>query len=144
MQSQAFFPPENAERMSQNVLTADEVIRALGLTLNLPLLLSAWLETEGPRVWASPVSLHCGPWARHIYPSLVLVQPRKTHPCFTKRLLLGRKESNQTNKHYLKMLSAAYTQVHLRLDIFPWKETICTLIRLLPWAVWSGSILFAI
>ena len=29
---------------------------------------------------ASPASLHCGPWARHIYPSLVLVQPRKTHP----------------------------------------------------------------
>ena len=25
-------------------------------------------------------SLRCGPWARHIYPSLVLVQPRKTVP----------------------------------------------------------------
>ena len=36
--------------------------------------------------------------ARHIYPSLVLVQPRKTHPCLTERLLMGRKESNQTNK----------------------------------------------
>ena len=35
---------------------------------------------------------------RHIYPSLVLVQPRKTHPCLTERLLMGRKESNQTNK----------------------------------------------
>ena len=33
-----------------------------------------------------------------IYPSLVLVQPRKTCPCLTKRLLMGRKESNQTNK----------------------------------------------
>ena len=30
---------------------------------------------------------------------LVLVQPRKTHPCLTERLLMGRKESNQTNKH---------------------------------------------
>ena len=30
----------------------------------------SWLETEGPRVWASPASLCCGPWARHIYPSL--------------------------------------------------------------------------
>ena len=30
------------------------------------------------------------------YPSLVLVQPRKTHPCLTKRLLMERKESNQT------------------------------------------------
>ena len=38
------------------------------------------------------------PWARHIYPSLVLVQPRKTRPCLTERLLMGRKESNQINK----------------------------------------------
>ena len=52
---------------------------------------SAWLETKGPRVRASPASLHCGPWARHIYPSLVLVQPRKTRPYITERLLIGRK-----------------------------------------------------
>ena len=58
---------------------------------------SAWLETQGPWVWASPATLHCGPWARHIYPSLVLVQPRNTHPCVTERFLMGRKESNQTN-----------------------------------------------
>ena len=38
------------------------------------------------------------PWARHINPSLVLVQPRKTRPCITKRLVMGRKESNQANK----------------------------------------------
>ena len=49
-------------------------------------------------VRASPASLRCGPWARHIYPSLVLVQPMKTRPCLTERLLMGRKESNQTNK----------------------------------------------
>ena len=49
-------------------------------------------------VRASPASLRCGPWARHIYPSLELVQPRKTHPCLTERLLMGHKESNQTNK----------------------------------------------
>ena len=36
--------------------------------------------------------------ARHIYPSLVLVQPRKTHPYITERLLMGGKESNQTYK----------------------------------------------
>ena len=35
---------------------------------------------------------------RHIYPSLVLVQPRKTRPCLTEKLLTGRKESNQTNQ----------------------------------------------
>ena len=60
-------------------------------------------KTEGPRVRASPASLLCGPWARHIYPSLVLVQAMKTHPCLTEkslteRLLMGRKESNQTTK----------------------------------------------
>ena len=38
------------------------------------------------------------PWARQVNPSLVLVQPRKTCPFITERLLMGRKESNQTNK----------------------------------------------
>ena len=61
---------------------------------------STWLETEGPRVRAPPASLRCGPWARRIYSSLVLVQPRKTRPCSTEILLMGRKESNQTNKAY--------------------------------------------
>ena len=31
--------------------------------------------------------------------SLVMVQPRKTRPCLTERLLMVRKESSQTNKH---------------------------------------------
>ena len=62
------------------------------------------------RVQASLVSLCCGPKARHIYPSLVLVQHRKTRPCLTERLLMGRKESNQTktkqniDKHVEHML----------------------------------------
>ena len=42
-------------------------------------------------------------WARHISPSLVLVQPRKTRPYVTERLLMGRKESNQTNKQTIKV-----------------------------------------
>ena len=33
-----------------------------------------------------------------INPSLVLVQPRKTRPYITERLLMGRKKLNQTNK----------------------------------------------
>ena len=37
---------------------------------------------------------------RFIYPSLVLVQPRKIRPYITERYLMGRKESNQT-KHNL-------------------------------------------
>ena len=36
--------------------------------------------------------------SRNINPSLVLVQPRKTHPFITERLLMVCKESNQTNK----------------------------------------------
>ena len=44
--------------------------------------------------------------SKNINPSLVLVQPRKTRPFITERLLMGRKESNQTNKHIvLKVLS---------------------------------------
>ena len=58
---------------------------------------SARLETEGPRVRASPASLLCVLEQEH-NPSLVLVQPRKTRPFITERLLMGRKESNQTKK----------------------------------------------
>ena len=35
--------------------------------------------------------------SKNINPSLELVQPRKTRPFITERLLIGRKESNQTN-----------------------------------------------
>ena len=37
--------------------------------------------------------------SKNINPSLVLVQPRKTCPFITERLLMGCKESNQTNKY---------------------------------------------
>ena len=37
-------------------------------------------------------------WARLIYPCLVLVQPSKTHPDITEKLLTGSKESNQTKQ----------------------------------------------
>ena len=36
--------------------------------------------------------------SKNINPSLVLVQPRKTCPFITERLLMGRKESNQTKR----------------------------------------------
>ena len=65
-------------------------------------------ETEGTLVRASPVSLRCGHWARHIYPSLVLVQRRKTRPCLTERLLMGRKESNQTKKNIPCKITTLY------------------------------------
>ena len=43
-----------------------------------------------------------------INPSLVLVQPRKTRPFITERLLIGRKESNQTNKNIFTILREKY------------------------------------
>ena len=49
------------------------------------------------------------PCTRHIYPSLVLVQPRKTRPYMTERLFIGRKESNQTNKLQNEVFLALHT-----------------------------------
>ena len=37
--------------------------------------------------------------SKNINPSSVLVQPRKIRPFITERMLMGRKELNQTNKH---------------------------------------------
>ena len=39
--------------------------------------------------------------SKSINPSLVLVQPRKTRPFITEGLLIGHKESNQTNKQHM-------------------------------------------
>ena len=39
---------------------------------------------------------------RKTHSSLELVQPRKTRPCLTERLLMGRKGSNQTKKKIKK------------------------------------------
>ena len=46
--------------------------------------------------------------SKNINPSLILVQPKKTCPFITERLLMGRKESNQTNKQM------SYTQDELK------------------------------
>ena len=47
-----------------------------------------------------PYRRHCiVSLSKNIDPSLVLVQPRKTGPFITERLLMGHKESNQTNKN---------------------------------------------
>ena len=48
---------------------------------------------------------------QHMYPSLVLVQPRKTRPCLTERLLMGHKESNQTNQLLIKTKILTNTEV---------------------------------
>ena len=38
--------------------------------------------------------------SKNINPGLVLVQPKKTRPFITERLLMGRKESNQTKSSF--------------------------------------------
>ena len=43
--------------------------------------------------------------SKNINPSLLLVQPRKTRPFKTERLLMGRKESNQTKQNHLEFRS---------------------------------------
>ena len=44
-------------------------------------------------------------------PSLELVQPRKTRPFITERLLMGRKESNQTNKAAVTCCFCAFPSI---------------------------------
>ena len=64
-------------------------------------------RTKGGRL--EPHRRHCVvSLSKNINPSLVLVQPRKTRPYITERLLMGRKESNQTNKNNSK-LSLTYS-----------------------------------
>ena len=46
------------------------------------------------------------------YHSLVLVQPRKTRPCITERLLMGRKESNQTKSPPGTLVAASSIVIH--------------------------------
>ena len=50
--------------------------------------------------------------SKNINPSLVLVQPRKTRPFITERLLMGRKAPNQTN------IQVSHTMTLLNLDPF--------------------------
>ena len=72
---------------------------------------SGWVLDSRPKgrgFRASPASMRYGPRARHIYPSLVLVQHRKTRPCLTERLLMGPKESNQTNKQKTNSISKIF------------------------------------
>ena len=46
-----------------------------------------------------PHQRHCAmSMSKNINPRLILVQPRKTRPYITERLLMGCKELNQTNK----------------------------------------------
>ena len=73
-----------------------------------------------PRGWGSSltsITTLC-PLARHINPSLVMVQPRKTRPYITERLLMGRKESNQRHENHLAFLLFPILQFILRFFFF--------------------------
>ena len=57
------------------------------------------LDSRPKGTGLEPHRRHCAvSLSKNSNPSLVLVQPRKTHHFITVRLLMGRKESNQTNK----------------------------------------------
>ena len=81
------------------------------LTFGLPYLLAR--ELSGRALDSRPKGLGFEPHRRHcvvslsknINPSLVLVLPRKTRPFITERLLMGRKESNQTKKLFTGKIS---------------------------------------
>ena len=54
------------------------------------------------------------PWARHINPSWVLVQPRKTRPFISGRLLMELKESNQTKSKNVFFCSVSIFTLFLK------------------------------
>ena len=73
--------------------------------------------------------------SKNINPSLVLVQPRKTRPFITERLLMGRKESNQTNKDPRLTLTYLTSRSNLLPNAFKWDfffEKLIFLILLKP------------
>ena len=68
---------------------------------------SQWLsdgviELRRRGCWFEPHRRHCVvSLSKNMNPSLVIDQPRKTRPFIIENLLMGRKESDQTNKRYL-------------------------------------------
>ena len=68
--------------------------------------------------WLSGIVLdlsHClVSLSKNINPSLVLVQPRKTHPFITERLLMGCKESKQTNHGHLSLIAPEWGVIIVR------------------------------
>ena len=55
----------------------------------------------------------------------LLVQLRKTHPCLTERLLMGRKESNQTKQTIKKFTFSKYYQNYLDQTICKGQRSCC-------------------
>ena len=61
--------------------------------------------------------------SKNINPSLVLVQPRKTRLFITERLLMGRKESNQTKQtNKIFYILADKKDIYKSLDEFAFRQ----------------------
>ena len=66
--------------------------------------------------------------SKNINPSLVLVQPKKNRPFIIERLLMGRKESNQTNKTNKQII-----------HVISFVCLLCFCARLIIVALWSPA-----
>ena len=64
--------------------------------------------------------------SKNINPSLVLVQPRKTRPFITERLLMGRKELNQTNQ---KQCINSFTYVSFFFYLLLYIDNVCIIAK---------------
>ena len=80
--------------------------------------------------------------SKNINPSLVLVQPRKTRPFITERLLMGRKESNQTkqtvpgfyyeilHRNYKKMKWSFSYHFYVKLSLYDMTHLVSFIIKM--------------
>ena len=66
-----------------------------------------------------------------------MVQPRKTRPCLTERLLMGRKESNQTNK---QSPPPTHTHTHIPLSAYLPPSKLLFLFFLKIWYLCQSSV----
>ena len=65
-------------------------------------------------MWISfKIKTAVSPWARHIYPCLVLVQPRKTRPDITERLLTGAKRIKSTKQNQNCVYLDLWNNIHI-------------------------------
>ena len=79
-----------------------QLCRAVACSINMHIV-AQWL-TRDRRATGSSLTGVTALWSlSKSHPSLVLIQPRNTHPYITERLLMGRTESNQTMHQLLRI-----------------------------------------
>ena len=78
-----------------NFVETEQVCCSYKTVLRAQWLSGRVLDSRPKGLRLEPHRRHCVvSLSKNINPSLVLVQPRKTHPFLSERLLMGRKESN--------------------------------------------------